>query len=107
MNLLTQAEEAVMLKLWRLEKATVKEIQEEYEEPKPAYNTTSTIIRILEKKKMVKHKKKGKSFIYEAKISKKDYFDSLMDHIGEHYADIPIENMYSKMIANRKVEDLF
>ena len=107
MNFLTQAEEAVMLKLWKLEKATVKEILEEYEDPKPAYNTTSTIVRILEKKKMVKHKKKGKSFIYQAKISKADYFKALLDHYSTHYSDVPIENLYSEMVAKRTVDDVF
>lgn len=107
MNFLTQAEEAVMLKLWRLEKATVKEILEEYPDPKPAYNTTSTIVRILEKKKMVKHKKNGKSFIYQPKISKVDYFKSLLDHFSKYYNDVPLEELYSEMTAKRTVQDLF
>ena len=107
MNFLTQAEEGVMLKLWKLKKASVKEILEEYEEPKPAYNTTSTIIRILEKKKMVKHRKKGKGFIYEAKVSKEQYFKDVMEHFAENYKDIAIENLYSTLISKRTVKDVF
>lgn len=52
MERLTPAEEKVMLKLWKLEKAVVKEILECYPDPKPAYNTVSTIVRILERKKI-------------------------------------------------------
>ena len=53
MERLTPAEEQVMLKLWVLEKGSIHEILELYVEPKPAYNTTSTIVRILEKKKFI------------------------------------------------------
>lgn len=107
MNFLTQAEEGVMLKMWKLKKASVKEILEEYEEPRPAYNTTSTIIRILEKKKMVKHRKKGKGFIYEAKVSKEQYFENVMKHFAENYKDIPLEDIYSTLIAKRSTKDVF
>ncbi len=50
MKELTKAEEQVMQLLWKKEKAFVKELIEQMPEPKPAYNTVSTIIRILEKK---------------------------------------------------------
>lgn len=50
MQQLTRAEEQVMQVLWNLKKAYVKDIIEKLPEPKPAYNTVSTIIRILEKK---------------------------------------------------------
>ena len=50
---LTRAEEQIMLALWTLEMATVKEIIEQLPNPKPAYNTVSTIIRILETKEFV------------------------------------------------------
>ena len=50
MKQLTKAEEDIMRILWKLEKANVKDIIEQFSDPKPAYNTVSTIIRILEKK---------------------------------------------------------
>lgn len=66
MERLTPAEEQVMLKLWKLGKAAVKEIQELYANPKPAYNTTSTIVRILERKNLSVTKLwAGGSFIYQ------------------------------------------
>ena len=61
MKELTKAEEQVMQILWRLEKAFVKDILEEMPDPKPAYNTVSTIIRILETKGFVDHKTYGKT----------------------------------------------
>lgn len=70
---LTKAEEQIMQVLWRLEKAFVKEIVNEFPEPKPAYNTVSTIVRILEKKEFVNYKSFGKAHEYFAIISKSEY----------------------------------
>ena len=85
MERLTPAEEQVMLKLWKLGKAAVKEIQELYANPKPAYNTTSTIVRILERKKFVRHKAVGRGFVYVPKISHEKYRDFLLNHLLSNY----------------------
>lgn len=85
MERLTPAEEQVMLKLWKLEKASVHQILELYAEPKPAYNTTSTIVRILEKKKFIKHKPQGKGFIYSPRISMILYREYLADYLLKNY----------------------
>lgn len=87
MDRLTPAEEQVMLRLWKLEKATIKEILELYENPKPAYNTVSTIVRILERKKFIKHKSVGRGFIYLPKITNIQYREYLCDHLLVHYFD--------------------
>lgn len=78
MKELTKAEEEVMQKLWQLEKAFVKEIIELMPEPKPAYNTISTIVRILEQKGFVGHEAKGKSFKYFPLIDKEEYSRKFM-----------------------------
>ena len=70
---LTKAEEQIMQVLWTLEKAFVKDIIEELPEPKPAYNTVSTIVRILQEKGFVSHKAYGKSHEYFPIISKEQY----------------------------------
>lgn len=85
MDRLTPAEEKVMLKLWSLEKATVKEIVDLYPNPKPAYNTVSTIVRILERKKFIKHKPVGRGYIYSPKVDKDTYRDYLADYMLKHY----------------------
>lgn len=85
MDRLTPAEEKVMLRLWKLEKATVKEIVEMYEQPKPATNTISTIIIILERKKFVKHKALGRGYVYLPKISKEQYREYLAEHLLNNY----------------------
>ena len=56
MQELTKAEEQIMLIIWQKEKCFVKEVLSELPDPKPAYNTVSTIVRILEKKRILKIK---------------------------------------------------
>jgi BlaI family penicillinase repressor len=87
MERLTPAEEQVMLKLWQLGKGTVKEIQHLYAEPRPAYNTTSTIVRILERKKFIKHRPQGRGYIYVAKITREEYSAYLIEHLKINYFD--------------------
>ncbi|WP_194778120.1 BlaI/MecI/CopY family transcriptional regulator [Pararhodonellum marinum] len=73
MRELTRAEEQVMQILWDIEKGFVKDILAKMNEPKPAYNTVSTIIRILERKGFVKHTAYGKSHEYYPIVSKDEY----------------------------------
>jgi BlaI family transcriptional regulator, penicillinase repressor len=82
MTILTKAEELVMQILWDEKEAFVKELLQQFPEPKPAYNTVSTIIRILEKKGFVDHRSFGKSHQYYPLVSREQYrnerFSSLM-----------------------------
>jgi len=73
MKELTKAEEQVMQILWSIKKGFVNDILEGFPLPKPAYNTVSTIVRILEKKEFVLHKAYGKSHEYYPLISKEEY----------------------------------
>lgn len=73
MKELTKAEEQVMQILWNIEKGFVKDVLAKMEEPKPAYNTVSTIIRILEKKGFVGYKAYGKTHEYYPLIDKTTY----------------------------------
>ena len=70
---LTKAEEQVMQILWDLGEGLVKDILDRFEEPKPARNTVSTVVRILEKKGFVGHKDYGKVFVYYPLVLKKEY----------------------------------
>ena len=70
---LTKAEEQIMQILWDLGEALVKDILDRFEEPKPARNTVSTVVRILEKKGFVGHKDYGKVFVYYPLVLKKEY----------------------------------
>ena len=73
MKELTKAEEQIMQVLWRLDKGFIKDLLEELPEPKPAYNTVSTIVRILEKKGFISHRAFGKTFEYYPLVTRDDY----------------------------------
>ena len=90
MKELTQAEQQIMEYLWQLEAGFVRDIREKFPEPRPAYNTVSTIIRILEKKGVVGHRSYGKSHQYYPLISKSEYRrrrfkDVLKKHFSNSY----------------------
>lgn len=85
MKPLTQSEEEIMQILWHLKKAFVKEIVEEYEDPKPAYNTISTFIRIMEKKGFVGYTAFGKSHQYYPLIDKEDYSKKYLNRFVDKY----------------------
>lgn len=95
MKELTKAEEQVMQILWNLEKAFVKEIIEQIAEPKPAYNTVSTIVRILERKGFVSYKAYGKTHEYYPNISKEDYTKGFMKNFMKNY----FSNSFQKMVS--------
>ena len=95
MQKLAKREEQIMQVLWKLEKAYVKEIIEEFPEPKPHYNTVSTIVRILEEKGFVSHKSFGNTHRYFPTISKDEYQKSAVGDVLKKYFD----DSYSKMVA--------
>jgi len=82
---LTRAEERVMLILWDLEEGLVKDVRNRFPDPKPARNTVSTVIRILERKGFVEHKVYGIVHLYYPVVSKQSYSISLLESLIENY----------------------
>lgn len=101
---LTRAEEQIMQVLWDLEKAFVKEIIDELPEPKPAYNTVSTIVRILESKGFVEHEAFGKSHRYFPKISKEQYKSFATEKLLSGYFENSVESMFSFFVKKEKID---
>jgi predicted transcriptional regulator len=95
MKTLTRAEEQIIRILWDLEKASVKEIREKMADPKPAVNTVSTIVRILESKGFVSHEKKGRGYVYYPLIRKEDYTRFSLRNLVNHYFDGSFKNLVS------------
>ncbi|MHC1707192.1 MAG: BlaI/MecI/CopY family transcriptional regulator [Bacteroidales bacterium] len=87
MKELTKAEEQVMQILWKIKKGFVNDIIALIPEPKPAYNTISTIVRILEQKGFVDHKAYGRTHEYYPVISKKKYTQAYLRHFVGNYFD--------------------
>jgi BlaI family transcriptional regulator, penicillinase repressor len=95
MRELTRAEEQVMQILWKIGKGFVKDILVEFEEPKPAYNTISTIVRILQEKGFVTHKAYGRTHEYFPLISKDEYSKSHLNSFVNDY----FSNSFEKMVS--------
>jgi len=108
MKELTRAEEQVMQILWKLEKAFVKDIVEDFPEPKPAYNTVSTIIRILEKKGVVSHKAYGNTYEYFPLIARDEYKKKFLRSFVRRYFGGSFPEMVSFFAGERdlSVEEL-
>lgn len=101
---LTKAEEQIMHVLWNLEKGFVKEVIDALPEPKPAYNTVSTIIRILETEGFVDHEAFGKSHRYFPIISKEDYKSFATAKLLSNYFSNSVENMFSFFVKEKKLD---
>jgi predicted transcriptional regulator len=100
---LTRAEEQIMQVLWQLQKGFVKDVLDVLPEPKPAYNTVSTIIRILETKGFVGHTAYGKSHEYHPVVSKEQYKNFAADKLLTGYFDNSVNRMLSFFVKKEKI----
>ncbi len=95
MRELTRAEEQVMQVLWKIRKGFVKDVLEHFDDPKPAYNTVSTIVRILQDKGFVDHKAYGRTHEYFPLVSKDDYSKTHLSTFVNDY----FSNSFGKMVS--------
>jgi predicted transcriptional regulator len=101
---LTKAEEQIMQVLWDLEEASVKDIIEKLSVPKPAYNTVSTIIRILETKEFVDHKPVGRGFLYYPIVDKDTYSNQSLHKLMNGYFNGSFKSMVSFFVKENKMD---
>lgn len=87
MKELTKAEEQIMQVLWKLEKGFLKDIVDGMPEPKPAYPTVSTVIRVLVRKEFVGHNTYGKVHEYYPLIEKDEYFKRHLKSMVSNFFD--------------------
>jgi predicted transcriptional regulator len=104
MRELTKAEEQVMLILWDLKEAIVKEVIDRMDPPKPAYNTVSTVVRVLENKGFVNHKAIGNTHIYFPTISEEQYKHFAFDKVMNNYFENSYESLVSFLVNEKKMD---
>ncbi|PQV51555.1 putative transcriptional regulator [Jejuia pallidilutea] len=104
MKQLTKAEEDIMQILWQLKKANVKAIIDELPEPKPAYNTVSTIVRILENKGFVNYEKQGKGHVYFPLVAKQDYSNQSINKLVDNYFQGSFKSMVSFFVKKNDMD---
>jgi len=100
-----------MMILWKIRRGFVKDILEHFNDPKPAYNTVSTIVRILQEKGFVSHKAYGRTHEYYPLVSKKAYSKMQMGNFISSYFSNSYEQMVSffareKEISIKEMEEI-
>ena len=95
MKELTKAEEQVMQYLWKLKKGFLKDIVDQFPEPRPAYTTVSTVIRVLVNKQFVGFNTYGKIHEYYPLISKSEYFSTQFKVTLKEYFNGSLTNFAS------------
>lgn len=104
MRELTKAEEQIMLILWELKEAIVKDVIDRMEAPKPAYNTVSTVIRVLEGKGFIDHKAIGNTHIYFPIITEEQYKHFAFDKVLNNYFENSYESLVSFLVKEKNMD---
>lgn len=100
---LTKAELEIMQIIWKKEKVLVHDILADLPEPKPAYNTVSTIVRILESKGFVSHKAYGRTYEYFPAVAKEDYTNTYMRNVLNNFFDGSVSRMVNFFSAQKSI----
>ncbi|MFM9948952.1 MAG: BlaI/MecI/CopY family transcriptional regulator [Saprospiraceae bacterium] len=104
MKKLTHKEEEVMAILWRLEHAFVNDILNALEEPKPPYNTVSSIVRKLEAEGLIGYEAFGKTHRYYPILKKEDYRADVLEHVVDNFFDSSPAELLSYFVKKEKMD---
>ncbi|KQC01888.1 BlaI/MecI/CopY family transcriptional regulator [Pedobacter sp. Hv1] len=104
MRELTKAEEQVMLILWEMKEGIVKDVIDQMDPPKPAYNTVSTVIRVLETKGFIDHKAIGNTHIYFPIISEEQYKHFAFDKVMNNYFENNYQSLVSFLVKEKNMD---
>lgn len=103
MKHLTNREEEIMDLFWQKESVFVKDIIDELPEPKPHYNTISTIVRGLEEKGFVGHEQFGNTYRYFAIISREEFSKNTIKNLVSKYFDKSYSSVVSMFVEEEKI----
>ncbi len=105
MQKLTRKEEELMKILWDIKEGFVKDIIEQYPDPKPHYNTISSLVRLLDEKGIVGHKAYGNTHQYFPIIKKQDYRSTFIKDVVREYFDNSYKQTVSLFIEEEKLSN--
>lgn len=101
---LTKAEERIMQILWKIEKGFINDILEHFPEPRPPYNSVSTIVRVLVKKEIVGFKAYGKTYEYYPLISKEEYRNGQLNRLTKNYFGNSLKQVVNFFSENKNLD---
>ena len=106
---LTRAEMDVMNVLWDSPLAlTINDIVERYSDPKPAYTTVATFLKILDAKGYVEHKRKeetGRTFFYSPMMSREKYITHVLNDVKDTVFGSSTKRLCSFLIQNNELSE--
>jgi len=105
MTTLTKAEEKIMKILWSISKGFIKDIIEQYPDPKPPYNSVSTIVRVLVQKEIVGYTAYGNSHQYHPLITKEAYRKGQMSRLVSDYYNNSLKQVVSYFSESKKLDE--
>jgi len=105
MTELTKAEEKIMKILWDIERGFIKDIREQYPDPKPPYNSVSTIVRVLVQKNIVDYEAYGNSHQYYPLISKEEYRKGQLSRLVSDYYNNSLKQVVNFFSESKKLDE--
>ncbi|MFY0688980.1 MAG: BlaI/MecI/CopY family transcriptional regulator [Cyclobacteriaceae bacterium] len=102
---LTKAEEKIMKILWGIEEGFIKDIIAQYPDPKPPYNSVSTIVRVLVQKEIVGYKAFGKTYQYFPLISRDDYSKGQMSRLVSDYYNNSLKQVVNFFSESKDLDE--
>ena len=103
MKEITKAQEDILKALWKINEGAVSDVLDALPEPKPAYNTVATVIKVLEKKGYVSHKTYGKTNVYFPVVSRKQYAQHILKDTYKGLFNGSLNQMVSYFVKNKEV----
>lgn len=103
MEKLTRKEEEIMQVVWQLGSCFVKDVIERLPDPKPHYNTVSTIIRKMEEKGYIAHRDYGGSYEYYPAVPMEEYRKKFMNKVIDNFFDKSYKNVVSFFAREEKI----
>jgi BlaI family transcriptional regulator, penicillinase repressor len=103
MKEVTKAQEDVLKAIWEIDNGAVADVLEKLPDPKPAYNTVATVIKVLERKGYISHRTYGKTHVYYPLITRKEYADHIVREAFTGFFNSSLNQLVSPFINNKEI----
>jgi predicted transcriptional regulator len=103
MKALTKSEEQIMQILWKLSRGFLKDITENFPEPRPHPNTVATLLKILVDKGFVEYEVQGRNNLYRAKVGKMEYAKKSTQQLLKGYFEGSPAKLVSQFVSDNKL----
>jgi BlaI family transcriptional regulator, penicillinase repressor len=104
MKELTKAEEQIMKLVWQQEKAFIKDVMDQLPQPKPAYNTVATILKILHQKEFVDFKTYGNAYQYFPLVNKDEYYGKFLGKLVNRSFNNSFKQLVSMFSEKNRID---